>query len=350
MITQGWGNPRAEGILTLDFFMPYFLFLTYFLNINKFLSFLFLNKSMTTNAGPEYFLAEKKYLNAYTTEEKIGYLEEMIRYAPKHKSSENMLAELRRRLAKLKKELKKEQQTKKKSGKSVGVKKEGNAQVCILGFANSGKSTLLSKLTNAHPRISEFPFTTTRPEIGILDLEGCKVQLVDLPSLTGDEKDKEWLSIARIADLSIILIRGFDELIRLSNYLKENMISGKKIFVLNKIDSLSNKELEKFDNLKNIVKISAEKSHGLDELKNEIFDDLDLIRVYTKEPGKKPTEQPIILSKGSTVKKMAEKIRKDYPDRLISAKVWGKSAKFPGQNAGLNHILQDKDIVELHLK
>lgn len=304
---------------------------------------------MTTNAGPEYGAAEKKYLGAQNTEEKIIFLEEMLRFAPKHKSSENMLADLKKRLSKLKKEVEKDKKNK-KSGFSHSIKKEGDAQVCILGFPNSGKSTLLAALTNAHPKISEFPFTTVKPEIGALDLEGCKVQLVDLPPLAEEKKDKEWISMARIADLSIILISSFEELIRISNYLKNENLTSKKVFVLSKTDSMSESELKKLGNLKSIINISSKAKTGLDELKKVIFDNLGLIRVYTKEPSKKPSEMPIVLKIGSTIKDMAEKIRKDYPDRLLSAKVWGKSAKFAGQNAGLDHVLEDKDIIELHLK
>jgi len=75
-----------------------------------------------------------------------------------------------------------------------------------------------------------------------------------------------------------------------------------------------------------------------------------LMRIHTKEPGKKPTEKPIILKKNSSIKDVAEKIRKDYPERFIKARIWGKSAKFPGQTTGIEHILQDKDIVELYIK
>lgn len=304
---------------------------------------------MTTNAGPEYGAAEKKYLAAQTIQEKMLFLEEMIKFAPKHKSSENMLAELRRRLAKFKKELKKES-LKKKGGHSFAIKKEGDAQITLIGLPNSGKSTLLAALTNAKPKVSEYPFTTIKPEIGTLDLGGLKSQFIELPPITESESDREWLSIARISDLVIVLINSFSELTRVSNYLRNESVLNKKIFVLGKTDSLEHEELSKFKNLSNVIKISVEKSEGTEELKKAIFDNLGLIRVHTKEPGKKPTELPVVLKVNANIREMAGKIRKDYPARFLFAKVWGKSAKFSGQTVGMEHILKDKDIVELHLK
>src|SRR3989344_6370322 len=132
---------------------------------------------MSTNQGPEYFAAEKHYLQAKTDEEKIMWLEEMIRNFKKHKGSENMLSEIKRRLKKFRE--KQEIQKKKSKGKK-GIKKEG-FQCVLLGFTNSGKSSLLSVLTNAKPQISPNRFTTKSPEIGTLYYKGMKIQIVDVP-------------------------------------------------------------------------------------------------------------------------------------------------------------------------
>ena len=134
---------------------------------------------MPVNAGYEYFNAEKKYLQAKSIEEKIAALEEMIRAAPKHKSSENFVSELKNRLRRFQEKQEKAKSTGKTTKKSV--KKEGY-QCVLVGLPNSGKSMLLSKLTNAHPKISQNPFTTKEPELGTMDYEGAKAQIVDLPS------------------------------------------------------------------------------------------------------------------------------------------------------------------------
>ncbi len=303
---------------------------------------------MPINARPEYGQAEKQYLSAYTTEEKIAGLEEMIKHAPKHKGSENLLAGLRSRLSKLKKELKIEGQ--KKKGRSAGVKKEGDAQITIIGFSNSGRSTLLTALTNAKPRIESFPFTTTKPEIGTLDLGGIKVQTVELPPLATTTEYREWLSVAKVSDLILVLVSSIEELTKISTYLKKEAVKNDRIFILNKIDTLTPEALKRFNLFKNIIKISAKNKQGLEELKQEIFKQLKLIRVHTKEPGKKPEKRPVILDIGSEIKDLAKEVHKDFLAKFKFAKIWGKSAKFPGQSVGLEHELQDQDTIELHLK
>jgi ribosome-interacting GTPase 1 len=299
---------------------------------------------MTTNPTYEYFEAEKKFLAAKTIEDKIAALEEVIRAAPKHKSSENLMANLRVRMAKLK--AKQEKDRGKKKGRSQGVKREGDSQVTIIGFTNSGKSSLLSSLTEAKPKISDVPFNTLVPEIGALHLDGIIVQLVELPARLDD---KEMLSIVKTSDLVLVLVTSLNELIEIASILKSNNVQTKKIVVLNKIDVLSEQEISKFKAV-NPVMISAKNKTGLDELRQKIFENINLIRIYTKEPGKKPSERPIILKKEDSIRDLGEKIRKDFPERIISAKIWGSSAKFPGQTVGIEHVLHDKDIVELYLK
>jgi hypothetical protein len=299
---------------------------------------------MPTNPGFEYIAAEKRYLAAQSLDEKIKCLEEMIRVAPKHKSSENMLAELKRRLAKFK--AMQEKESHKKKGRSTGIKREGDAQVVIFGMTKSGKSSLLAALTSAKPKISDVPYTTLVPEIGALHLDGIIVQLVELPARIDD---KELLSIAKTSDLILILVTTLKELIEIADVFKRENVMTKRLVVLNKTDSISSEELSRFKAV-NHIEISAESRIGLDELKQKIFENIGLIRIYTKEPGKKASERPMILKKNASVRDLGEKIRKDFPERIISAKVWGKSAKFPGQTVGTEHVLHDGDVVELYLK
>jgi len=299
---------------------------------------------MPVNATYEYANAELEYLAAQTIEEKIIALKKMISTAPKHKSSETLLAQLRGKLSKLKKES--EQQKKKKRGVSKGIKKSGHAQVIMLGAANSGKSSLLAALTNAKPKIAEYPFTTQQPEIGTLDMEGCRIQIVEMPA----NADREMLSALHGANLILIVVTSLSELVAWSDFLKSLNIKTPKIAVITKIDIIDTKEIKKLEALKNAFKVSAKTKEGVEELKQLIFNELNLIRVYTKEPGKKITSEPIILKKDSTIAGMAEKIRRDFIKRFKSAKVWGRGVKFQGQSVGLEHILKDKDIVELYIK
>jgi hypothetical protein len=298
---------------------------------------------MPVNAGYEYFNAEKKYLAAQTLEEKIAALEEMIRAAPKHKSSENFVSELKNRLRGL---IEKKEKSR-KTGKSTlkAIKKEG-FQCVLLGLPNSGKSLLLSKLTNAKPKISLHPFTTTAPEIGTMDYQGVKSQIVDLPSIGSDFFD---IGIVNTADCIILVVETIQDIEKIRPLLTKSY--GKQLIVINKVDLLSNEQLRKFQETiksKRIpgILISAETGAGIEELKERIFQNMNSIRIYTKEPGKSPSPNPVVLKQGSTVKDIAESIRNGFSKTVKESRVTGPSSKFPNQKVGLEHVLKDKDIVE----
>ncbi|MGB9749122.1 MAG: OBG GTPase family GTP-binding protein [Candidatus Woesearchaeota archaeon] len=127
------------------------------------------------------------------------------------------------------------------------------------------------------------------------------------------------------------------------------------IVVINKSDLLSQEELNS-EQFKEFIKkndallISAEKKINLDVLKNKIFEKTNLIRVYLKKQGQKPDlNEPIILKNNSNIRELCLKIHSGFIQRFRFARIWG-SAKFPGQKVGLDYVLKDKDIVQLHLK
>ena len=302
---------------------------------------------MVVNATAEYRNAELGYIYAKTTADKIKALKIMLKLCPKHKGSEKMVAELKRRLAKLKENEQKEKAIKKRRGHGLTIKKEADALVVMIGKTNSGKSSLLKALTNASPEISEIPYTTQKPEIGTIEL-GAKIQLVELPTLRGIEQDNEILSIVRISDLVLIVVTSIRELQDVINELKEAGIENKKLLVINKCDTLSEKDSMILKNLQNNILVSAKSMQGISELKEKIFFMLKLTRIYTKEPGKEATIEPLVLKEGSSIKDAAEKIHKEYSEKFLFARIWGKSAKFPGQKVGKEHILEDKDILEIH--
>ena len=177
---------------------------------------------MPTNVTAEYAAAELKFQKAKTVEEKIAALKEMLATVPKHKGTENLVKELKKRLAKLKS--KAEKQSVAKKHERFSVSKTGDALIVLTGFTNTGKSLLLSKLTNAKPKIENYAFTTEDLEIGIFDLEGAKLQVVELPALIGDysNRDKQLLSVARNADLLLIIARTLQEALQLLQYLEKN--------------------------------------------------------------------------------------------------------------------------------
>lgn len=302
---------------------------------------------MPVNAGPEYFAAEKKYLAAQTDEQRIAFLEEMIRGAPKHKSSEHFVANLKQRLKKF--EERKEKARKTGSSTKKAIKKEGY-QCVIIGFPNVGKSSLLEKLTNAKPKISHVPFTTKQPEIGTLIYQGLKTQIVDLPAIGSEGFD---IGIVNTADRLLVIIEKLEDIQRVEPHILR--AKGKRVYLINKSDLLSIEEKRKLEaNIRskkiNGLMISTITGENIDILKNKIVNEMDAIRIYLKEPGKPASSIPMIMPTSSTVKDVAEKILKGFSLRIKETKVTGPSSKFPNQKVGLSHVLKDRDIVEFSTK
>lgn len=301
----------------------------------------------STNQSPAYQKAQGRFLSAQTLEEKISALEEMIRECPKHKSSENMLANLKTRYKKLKGQLIKSR----KSGKSgkTRIKKE-EMQAVIIGFTNAGKSSLLSVLTNARPKISQGEnifFTTKFPEIGMVDYSsGIQVQLIEIPAFKSEYYDK---GLVNTADAILILIKSIGQINEIKKELDK--AKGKKIVVFGKVDLLDEQTKRKINatlqsKKYNFALVSVKTNEGIEELKNKVFQVFDKIRIYTKEPKKEKSKRPIVMKKDSAVRDVAEKILTGFSNKIKETKIWGPSSKFSGQIVGLNHKLKDLDVVE----
>lgn len=323
---------------------------------------------MPANLPPQYFEAEKRYRQAKTPEEKIEALEAMLAIMPKHKGTDRLHGELRRKIAKFTEEAERKAAI---SRASFHIKREGAGQVALVGFPNSGKSQLLAAITDAMPEIADYPFTTRTPNVGMMKFENIQIQIVDTPPITA-RGSRIWLNnILRNADLLAIVVDLGDqmtsqidialhELERIGIVSPDCPVQGtigkrqkKMLLVGNKVD-LSGAELvweqlkKRYPNLPGIS-ISAAYGNNLEEFKKTVFNALEIIRVYTKAPGKKPDlTEPVILKKGSTVKEAAEAIHKDFRYKLKYAVVWG-SGKFDGQRVSQEHVLHDGDIIEFHI-
>jgi len=275
---------------------------------------------MPINATPEYAVAHRKYLEAKTREEKIVTLEEMIRQAPHHKGAANLLMQLKQRLAKFK------SQKEAKSGRgSFSLPKEGDAQVALVGFTQSGKSTLLSKLTNAKPEIAERQFTTTTPQVGVAEWKGVKLQLVELPSTFLPV----YMNVAQNSDAIIYVYDSTKDLKEQAKHFKEL----KERFHLQDMPSINT---------------LGKKEPDMESLFQKVWEKLGLVRIYTKEPGKEAESRALVLEVGATVEEAAGDVHKEFIKFFKYARIWGKSIKHGGERVGLNHILEDGDILEIH--
>jgi len=328
---------------------------------------------MPTNLPPEYYEAEKLYKEAQTTEEKIARLEEMMSTIPKHKGTDHLRADYRRRLAKLKEAFR----TRKKSGGMVSpfvIDKEGAGQIVLIGTANTGKSALLTALTNATPEVSEAPFSTWTPTPGMMQYENVQIQLIDTPPLNRDYVDPEMYNLVRRADIIVIVLNlqtnpdsQLQEVIEIleehyiipshREHLHESKIGKafKPILVLaNKCDDESSVEVydlfcELMEHEWDCLPVSAKSRRNLEAFKKYIFEMLSIIRIYSKAPNAEPDRSaPFVMKSGSTVEEFARKIHKDFYDNLAFARVWGSSL-FDGQMVQRDYVLQDEDVVELRI-
>ncbi len=298
---------------------------------------------MPINAHPDYLEAEKKYLEAQTIEEKVKALEEMISKAPSHKGAENLRAQLKTRLKKLKTQL---QRSKKSPSSNFESIKKGDMQIILIGFTNSGKSSLLSKLTNAEPEIAQYEFTTQKPEVGILKYQGVHIQVIDNPCL-GNENFN--IGLTNSADLILITITNLEQINPILKQIPK--AKGKKIIVFNKSDFLNKTQKRKIsETLKSrkqdFIFTSTTNSEGIEELKQKIFQHYPLIRIYLKEPGSNSSSKPLTIKPNSTIKDVANKISHSFAQSISEIHIWGPSSKFPAQKVGISHKLKDKDIVE----
>ncbi len=323
---------------------------------------------MPANLPPQYFDAEKNFRAAKTPPEKIAALEEMLAIMPKHKGTDHLRAELRGRIAKL------TQQAGKKSGAqrmTMEIEKEGAAQVAVVGLPNAGKSHLVAAVTNASPTVADYPFTTYAASPGMMPFENIQIQLLDTPPLV-PQMIEWWLPpMLRRADALLIVVDLSDAPVaqvvsaieqlgqmRISlnqDESEEGILSWQRALIAgNKADipgaDVGFKSLQAGYGVKlPLVSVSARDGTGLGELKRQVFQLLEIIRVYTKTPGQKPDmKDPIILGKGSTLTTAAEAVHKDFKARLKYARLWG-SGKHDGIMVKRDHVLQDGDIIELHV-
>lgn len=326
---------------------------------------------MPTNLPPEYFEAEKVYKAAQSLEEKISALEDLISTIPKHKGTDKLRADFRRRLAKLRES---QQTTKRKTTQKspYQFEREGAGQVVIIGPTNVGKSTLVDMLTNATPEVSESPYTTWLPTPGMMNIDDVQVQLVDTPPLNPEYVEPELLNLLRRADMALLMVDvqtyPLEQLEESLAILRNNRLApinathpGVKerhnqvpiLVAANKCDDADCDEVyEIFRELASIdwvmLPISARNLRNIDLFKKMIFERLGVVRVYAKPPGKPPDmDTPFVLKQGSTVEDLAERIHKEILENLKYARVWG-STQHDGQMVGRDYVLHDKDIVELH--
>jgi ribosome-interacting GTPase 1 len=328
---------------------------------------------MPTNLPPEYFEIEKRYRAAESTTEKIACLQELISVVPKHKGTDHLRADLRRRLSKLKAESRSRKGVSRRES-AFHIEREGAGQVVLVGPSNVGKSSLVATLTNATPDVSAAPFTTWQPLPGMMSIEDIQVQLVDTPPLSGEYVEAALMDLIRRSDMILLVVdlethpvQQLEETLAVleehrivplcmrHQYAGQDRVLFKPLLVLaNKADDPGSDELfELFLALLEkecpAIPVSAITGRNLELLKRTVFERLEIMRVYSKPPGKEADlSAPFVMRRGGTVEDFARSVHQDFFEKLTAARVWG-SAAFDGQMVARDHVLQDGDVVELRI-
>ena len=328
---------------------------------------------MAANLTIKYYLAEEQYRRAQTCEERLRRLEFMLQVIPKHKGTDHLQAAIRARIKDARSEVQAERDAP-KQGRAFRIPRQGAGTIVVIGAPNSGKSRIVAELTNAAPEVAEYPYTTREPFPAMMTCNDVLIQLVDTPPVSQTPIEPYLVNYVRTADLVVLAFDGSsddapEETLNVIQQLdaRKTLLSDetgydgdfsnlrvKALLVVTRADDADSELRVSF-----LDEISPRKLPTLcvelqnrslcDSLRRTIYESLDLIRVYTKAPGKPAVyEAPFAIPAGSTVEALAERVHDDFVERLRFAKVWGEGGH-DGQQVGRDHVLNDGDMVELHV-
>jgi ribosome-interacting GTPase 1 len=333
---------------------------------------------LPANLSPEYKAAEAAYRKARDPRERLDGLREMLRTIPKHKGTDHLQADIKRRIKELSEELESPARGgAARHGPALVIRPEGAAQIALVGAPNTGKSSLHARLTGSHAHVASYPFTTQYPEPGMLPYEDVHFELVDLPPIA-PEHPVPWIAATlQTVDACMLVVDLSEPSCVEQTEAVHALLAQRKVtltasweggeaeddpfalhiptlLIASKADLIADvdAELATFRELTGLrypaLCVSALDGSGLSEIGPWLFRTLGVVRVYTKAPGHPPDKtRPFTLRRGQTVEHVARLVHKDVAAALRYARVWGHSG-FDGQQVGRDHTLADGDIVELH--
>ena len=343
---------------------------------------------MPANLSPDYKKAEVAFRAARDDKDRLDCLKEMLRTIPKHKGTEHLQADIKSRIKQLTEDLSGPKKGGSRSGPVHSVRPDGAAQIALIGPPNSGKSSLHIALTGSRADVGPYPRTTHEPMPGMLPYQDVLFQLVDLPPISEDFMDSWFVNALQPADAALLVVDIADSdctdhiqtiLKRLDQKkvsLVENWSGLAKgvahvdddeetpdpfriylptLLVANKKDlNPDPDDVAVLEELTGVnfpaVMTSVTTTENLDDIGKFLFTGLEIVRVYTKAPGKPPEmDRPFTVRSGATVLDVARLVHKDFVGAVKYARAWGAGV-FDGQQVGPEHVLADADVVELHMR
>jgi small GTP-binding protein len=239
---------------------------------------------------------------------------------------------------------------------AIAVRREGAAQIAIVGPPNAGKSSLLQALSSIQIKTGDYAFTTLRPVPALTRLRGVLVQLVEIPGLIEGAADgrgdgRALLGVLRGADAMVLCqdaLAPLDGLSAVLGELERAAISQRAILAVTKLDEADPGAVDRIARAAGLpaVGVSVLDDESLDRLRDELWRLTGLIRVFLRRPGDTEAEA-MALVPGATVVDAAATVHHDLAEACKGARVWGPSAKFDGQRVGAAHVLADDDVVEI---
>ena len=337
---------------------------------------------MPANLTPDYRAAEAAFRSARDPRERLEHLREMLRVIPKHKGTDHLQGDIKRRIKELSEELERPHKGGARSGPPLVIRPEGAAQIALIGPPNAGKSSVHARLTGSGAHVATYPFTTLHPEPGMMAHEDVHFQLVDLPAISPAHPVPWLANTLGTADAALLIVdlsdpENVDQIDVAQAELRERRVTliaewdaGRQtaggedddpfamrlptMLLANKCDRLADAddELTAFLEITGLrypaIAVSAETGHGLETLGPWLFEHLGVVRVYTKAPGRQADHRrPFTLRRGQTVEDVAWLVHKDVARSLRYARVWGNIG-FEGRQVGRAHPVSDGDVIELH--
>jgi ribosome-interacting GTPase 1 len=331
---------------------------------------------MPANLPPQYYKLEKEFHQETDPREKLRLARELLAIMPKHKGTDKLQADMKSKIAKLKEQVESggARHGAHRTDPHTHIEREGAAQIVLVGAPNAGKSSLLDLLTDAHPHIADYPFTTREPLAGMFTWETVHFQLVDTPPVSAEHMEPYIPNLVREADVVVLVLdvssprwdrdveeiraRLLDKHIVLAPQDPPETADPMFLYKCTLFAAHKHDEALGADTLSRLAMVApghtVVPTSVLDDacgnaLGAAIFGTLGMIRVYTKRVGHEVEYvDPLVLPVGATVEDAARLIHKDFAQKLQFARVWGHG-KFEGQRVTSSFALSDRDVVEYHI-